>query len=512
MNSPPTAWLALFALALPAAAQAPTPAPDTQDFSVVMLRLYDGGTLWGTIEGHDAEGLHFVRLDNGGRARLPWARLDPAQSEAMQEAFGYIDHSSEELVIEADRVVLDNGVEWIGIIVNRTEQELWLKTVSVPLVKVPKLRLRGATTTVQVPALDVYSGEELYRDELARLDPTSAVGQYELGRFCERILEFERAIEHYREAQKLDPELKRDELAARLERVAQKAASKAQIEYLREIEGLRGRGRFDEALAKATAFEELFPESALQSDASKKKAQVEKSRDAKLREQTLKLWHSWAGRLCERKARDPQTTLEAALGWLEESLHEEILAAVHGELARTVTQSVTPDQVQRYWAERGESARVHKASYGGGTWLLGPEAARAGMPEQAPDASKMSEKERERAKLEERIRRYVQNQSAVRKAKIEAEGESEQSLYWKERTALERAQWMLAYYAEKGGDMRLVRFLIENCDECNGTGIREMTSLNMLPPQSGQSQAIPIDKVPCPLCHNVGVVRRVAYR
>ncbi len=510
MFAKPSASLALALIA--SAQEAPAPAEDGSALPVTILHLYDGATLWGTIEGHDAEGLAFVRLDNGGRVRLPWARLDPAQSESFQEAFGYVDHSSDELLVEADRVVLDNGVEWVGLVVNRTEHELWLKTASVPLVKIPKLRLRGATTLVQVPALDVYTGEELYRDELAKLDPTSAAGHYDLGRFCERILEFERALEHYQQALALDPELKRDEISARSERVAQKAASKAQIEYLREVEGLRGRGRFDQALSMASAFEDLYPESALLPDAHKKKAQVEKSRDAKLRELTLRLWHSWAGRLCERKAREPEGTLESSLGWVEEGLHEELLAAVHQELARTVSQSVTPDQVQRYWAERDDSARVHKASYGEGTWLLGPEAARAGMPAQAQDTSKMSEKERERAKLEERIRRYVQNQSAVRKAKIEAEGESEQSVFWKQWTALERAQWMLAFYAEKGGDMRVVRFQIDNCSECNGTGIREMTSLNTLPPQSGQPQSIGIEKVPCPLCHNVGVVRRVVHR
>ena len=57
------------ALLLAALSQADAdPAPAT------MLRLYEGAILWGSIESHDAEGLAFVRLDNGGRVRLPWTR------------------------------------------------------------------------------------------------------------------------------------------------------------------------------------------------------------------------------------------------------------------------------------------------------------------------------------------------------------------------------------------------------------------------------------------------------
>ena len=32
---------------------------------------------------HDAQTLHFRRLDNGGLVRVPWSRLDPAQSDEL---------------------------------------------------------------------------------------------------------------------------------------------------------------------------------------------------------------------------------------------------------------------------------------------------------------------------------------------------------------------------------------------------------------------------------------------
>lgn len=481
--------------------------------ALTLLRLYEGDILWGSIEGHDAEGLSIRRLDNGGRVRLPWARLDPAQSEELQQLYGYVDTSGEELLIEADRLVLDNGMEWVGRIVNRTDDEIWIKTASA-LVPVPKLRLRGAATIVQVPALDVYTGEELYQQELARVDLSSAAGHLELAKFCERVLEFERALEHFAAAQELAPSFEADEIAARAARVTVKAGQKAEIEHLREVDRLRGRGKYDQALTQAQSFVELFPQSSLRADAVRKGQQVEKARERALRARTVRSWHQWAARITRNKARDPEVGLEGALDWLEDGLREELLSAVHAELARVISPSVTPEEVERFWVERDDRGRNHKASYGGGTWLLGADAARAGIPEEARDTSKMSEKELERARLEERVSRYLANQSAVRKTKIDGDEESEQSKAWSEMSAAYKAQWMLAYYAEKGGDMRVVRVLVTSCTDCGGSGVREVVNLSSGSSRSGnnQSSGNRVDKVACPLCHNVGVVRRVVYR
>jgi hypothetical protein len=127
-------FLALTLLAARAAAQ-DTPVP-------VMLHLSDGGTLWGEIVEHDPATLSFRRLDNGGLVKLPWSILDAAQSDTLRETYGYVDHTQEELTIEADRLVLDDGTEVVGKIVARTEAALLVKTATA-VVPVPKLRLRG---------------------------------------------------------------------------------------------------------------------------------------------------------------------------------------------------------------------------------------------------------------------------------------------------------------------------------------------------------------------------------
>lgn len=493
----------LLALLTPQQAAAPEPA--------TMLRLYEGAILWGRIDGHDAQSLSFVRLDNGGRVRLPWTRLDPAQAEELQEAYGYIDHSGDELMMEADRLVLDDGTEILGRITNRTQSDLYVKTANA-VIPVPKLRLRGAATVVQVPALDVYTGEELYAQELARIAPESAEEHFELAQFSERVLEYERAIQHYQAALELDPTYRADEIPNRLASAEVRAANKTQIDYLRQIDTLRGRGRFDQALEMAKAFGDVFEDSDLVEDARRKEQQVEKARVAALRARTARAWFDWSARLALAKARE-NPGLEATLGWVDESMSEEVLAAVHAELVRTVSAAVTPEEVRRYWMER-QGTRVHKASYGEGSWLLGIEGAERGLAAAEQPEEAMSDVDKQRKQIDERLKRFMKNREMAGvkwKADNSGDQEDERQLFWAGTNASERAQWILASYAENSGDMAVVRFEIRNCIECDGKGTREVLNINAAPPRPDEVQGGQ-DKIQCRLCRGVGRVRRVAYR
>jgi hypothetical protein len=477
---------------------------------VMMLRLYDGSILWGGIEDHDAELLHFRRLDNGGLVRIPWSRLDPPQADELLERFGYVDHSSEEIMTEADRLILVDGTEIVGLITNRTENEIWVKT-SNSTIPVPKLRLRSAATVVQVPALDVYTKEELYNQEVAGLVADDAQSHLELATFCERIFHFERAIAHVEAALGLDPDLDQEELGRVLDRLAVKQENQAQLEKLREIDHLRARGRFDDALAEIEVFGEMFPDSPYRDDAQRKKVLVEKARERALREQVVRSWHFWARKLVRRAAQDPDMTLEAAIGWIDQGLGDEIVTNVHEDLVKSVSETVTPDEVQAYWSER-EGGRWQKASYGAGTWLLGDAAARAGLAEEVDATEATSERDKERKALEERIKRYMKNQEMSRRAKSSGTqgDEDDQQSFWEEWSSAGRAQWLLAYYAENSGDMELrdpPHF--RNCPECGGTGVREI--INTGSARTG-SRGASSQLIPCPSCHRVAIWRRISYR
>ncbi|MCC7012540.1 MAG: hypothetical protein IT454_08270 [Planctomycetes bacterium] len=505
--------LAALTCAVRAAPRQESSAPPSQ---VTLLRLFDGDTLWGSIVGHDAQTLHVQRLDNGGKVRLPWTKLDPSLADELLEKYGYVDHSGDEVIIEADRLMLTDGSELVGIIVNRGQSELWIKTAQ-STQPVPMLRVRGASTRVQVPALDVYTRDELYQQELSKLDANSAQSLWELSIYCERIYDFTHAVEHLQAAAALDPAFKPNEIATAVARNKIKVANQAQLDALREIDYDRVRGYFDRALQKIAAFQAAYPTSGYLQDAAKKKVAVEKARDAKLRERVVEYWHSWIGRLLETKTRDPQLTLEAAMSWVEEGLSKELLDAVAKDVQRAVSAEATPDLISRYWKERAPG-RWRKASYGQGTFLLGDAEARKGLAPEEEEANKpQSETDNARKQLEERIARYLQNQEMVRKAKQSGEDDDGIEKFWREYSSFSKSQWLLAYYVEHSGDFQLGKPLFSNCPDCGGTGKREI--LNAVGKQNqggnrgGSGPSGPNTQlVDCPMCHAIGVFRRVVYR
>ena len=482
---------------------------------VTMLKLRDGAILWGTIEDHDIERLGLRRLDNGGLVRLGWDRLDPVQSERLRERFGYADGSSEEVMTEADRLILRDGTELVGKIVNRTQDELWIKTATRTL-PVPKLRLAGAATVVQVPALDVYSSEELYREALLDLEPEDPASQLELALFSERVLAFEQALEHVERALALDPEFQPEQLAGHRERIARKHENAEQIGVLREIDLWRTRGRFDRALELARGFEERFPESPLREDARRKLGLVERGMEQALGERVASLWHHAARKLVREKAMDPDASFEAAVAWIDESLSEEVLTRVHEEVQRSVSSELTPEDVRRHFDQR-ERVRWQKATYGEGTWLLGEADALAGLEVSAPKEAQ-TERDSERERIKEKIRRYMKNQEVIRRAKsAEVGGDDDQQDFWKTWSSNGRAGWLLAYYAENGGDMQLREPIFRNCSQCGGTGTREIinTGNARSTPSRGRGSnqtSSGIGVIECPTCKHIGKWRTVSFR
>ena len=473
---------------------------------VSMLRFQDGSILWGQITGHDSERVTFQRLDTGGTARIPWARLDPVQSNELLERFGYVDDSGEELMIEADRLVLDDGSEIVGRIQSRTANEIYVKTANA-LIPVPKRRVRGAVGVVQRPALEVFTREELYQAEAANLAQADPRSHFELGQFCERIFDYAHALQHYEAAQALDPGFMTNELPQYIARSTEKAAQQEQLDKLYEIDTLRARRRFDEAMAECDVFEQLYPKSPLLDDLIVRRKRIEKSRDKEMAKLTARSFHKWARRLTEQLARQEAATFESSLEQVTENLTDQIFEAVHVELQKAVGESVTVDEVRRYWAER-ERERVYKASYGEATWLLGEGKARAGFPESETDEPK-SEKDAERAKLEEKIKRFLANQQTVARAKSSGDAEDEIEKFWARWRAQNKGLFLLAYYVENSGQMHLRGDpLFKNCPDCNGTGVREI--INTGSARSG-SRGANTQTVECPLCHGIGIHRRIAY-
>jgi hypothetical protein len=495
--------------AAPAAEEPPADGEAWPTTPLQQLRLRDGGLLWGWIESHTSERVGFLRLDNGGRVQLPWSWLDPRQESELKTIFGYVDLTSQEPMVLAARVQTASGDEFVGVIQNRNDQYLELKSAN-GLLQLPLAQLRGTIVEELVPARQIYTRDELYDDQLSLhlpalsgpdVDPAvKAEAHFELARFCESVFDFRRALVHYQAIAEADPTFTHPDLAASLERAGRRAAAQEQADVLEEIDRLRGRQLYPAAVELMQRFATLYPDSPLTQDFVRLQASVIADRERDLLEQAELRWHYWVSKLARERAKDDQ--FESVLAWLEEGCSADVLAAVTADLTR-YRADISETEVRELWNQRA-ATRLRRASYGVGTWLIGRDAARAGVEgeeEQAPASDPRSE---ERKQLEERIQRYLRNQQvAGAGGNRDSDSEADPQAYWEATGVASRHAWIVAHYVENSGDMRVTRAAIRPCRECGGTGFLEIVT-------AGDGQGTRLFE--CPLCHGVAVVRRVSYR
>src|SRR5262245_35394554 len=168
-------------------------AQETADAPSTMLRLRSGSIAFGQILAHDPDGIRFKLLETGGEVPLAWSVLDPTEAEEMRLAYGYVAAEAEELMVDADRIELANGRELVGRIENRTDTHLWVKRAE-GTTPIPKTQIRGTITSVQAPALEIFTREELYQEKAFELGGRlttqgrpGAQANEELARFAERL-------------------------------------------------------------------------------------------------------------------------------------------------------------------------------------------------------------------------------------------------------------------------------------------------------------------------------------
>ena len=483
------------------------------DEPVRQLRLRDGRILWCWIEEHTDQELSVLRLDNGGRATLPWGLLDPAQEQEFKALLGYLDLTSQEPMVTAMRLRTLLGDEFVGIVLSESPTDLEFKTRN-GIMRVPRTLLAGPPVQEQVPAREVYTRPELYAQELeqyagAMVDPSIPAEQraqmhWDVARFCESIRDYVHADFHYRAVVEVDPDWSHPDLEASLARAGRLAEAQEQADELDEIDRLRLRDRFPEALERIERFVVAYPDTPLAMDVAELRADVLRDRERQLEREVESRWHHWVGRLAREQAREDD--YETTLLWIQEAMSDEVVARVVEDMRR-YQNDVDEARVRELFGRR-DARRNRRATYGIGTWLLGREAALAEVrpPDEEPleDVGPVSERSREREELEERIQRYLQSQqlSSVG-AGSAVDDEADPAAFWADWSALSRTQWITAYYAENVGDMRLMRASLQPCRECGGAGALE---------QSTASANAGTRLVQCHICQGIPVRRRVSYR
>jgi len=495
------------------------PAPPSE---ITLMRLRDGGVRFGAIVGHDAQDLHFSLLATGGVVQVPWSMLDPTQAQELLTRYGYIETVAEEIFVEGERLVLTAGGTVEGIILSRDNGVFLVKTGG-NLQALPQTQVAAIEKGVRIPALDVYSVDELYNQYAAQASPDDPAAQWQLAETCEHLYTFGRAVEHYQKVRELDPTYRADELANILPRVQLKAQQQVQLDYLREADRMRKRGQWDAALDSLKAFPTLYPESLLVQDARLQEARLLNARAEAAKDYVPKRWYHWMRKLTRELARED--SFAAARAHVDERLSEEIQKAVLGDVQNRIAMDAELERIKETFAAR-KKVRYDSATYGTATWLIGLEAAQRGaQPEDGEGAAPVNETDNARAELEKRIKQFLKNQRVASRGKQAEQKEDEEQNHWASMSSEKRALWLLAYYAENSGDLEMrARPDLKACSTCGGKGAIEilLTGGGGSPDQGNSRSgrgggksgggAATVQLQECPLCHGVQVVRRVYFR
>ena len=474
------------------------------DGDVMMIKLRGGLFQWGTIEEHTEDTLTFRRIDTGGVVIVPWSLIEANQELDLRTQFGYVDISSDEIMITAEKLILSDGREVIGLLKERTDTSLLFLTEG-RVLQIPKALVRDHIAGLQVPALDVMSKEKLYLDQELLADPTSAQSQFDLAKFCERILDFSHALEHCQAARELDPSFMTQELEVILARVEIKVANQEQVDFLANVDLLKRRDQFDRAFAQLVLFDTSYPDSPLMADRLRIEDRVERARDDYMREEVAGLWFSWMGRLAAQAARE--RTYEGALAYLEEGFSDEIAQNVTETLRKNWAE-LEEDQVRQFFVER-KQGRWKPASYGLGTWLLGEEAALKGSKAEEAAPEKKSSRDQERQDQADKIQRWLRNQEMSKRSSKSEEDEAQVEVAWTGLQSNGRRNWIIAYYAENSGELAVrPKPELRNCTECGGTGVKYIIFSGGARKGEGASAG----SVICATCHGIGRTRRIRYR
>jgi hypothetical protein len=491
----------LLALTIAGAAAALLPGPALGQ--VVQLRT--GEVLVGKVDAHE-DGLTVERADNGGVLELRWEQLSESSATRLKTLFSLTSEDEGEFMVDAELVRYElpgGGITEIAGLTDPswdTAQTITVRSQGVPFpIKRESVRQR---TTVQRPALDVYTRDEFYNERLQYHDPGEDADRHVmLADDLSRGGDYERALQHLEKAQSLGGGRQPSALEGRIKRLELFHELAAEREVLDGIRVAMAREDFAKGRELIEDFQKRHAGSKLQSEFARIAQRFERERERHLVTRLTELWYKEAYNLARAKATDASVSFEAARDYAESGLGQDIRRIAQERLG------IARDEVDALWGKRLEQRggpRAQQFGYGMGSWLLGAEAILANTKqEDRDDQHEETEQEKEQRKTAERIQRARER---ARRATAQQGGGAKSSEetpddWWKDATADQRAVWLRAYYAERGGDLELVSASLSNCSYCAGFGKETIVG------DSGKVQ-----KVDCPTCHGTRFTRTIRAR
>ncbi len=471
------------------------------------IRLRTGAFLVGKVERVDENVLVFRRAGNGGVLELKWNELSSFDAKRLREKWSLLNpESAGGVQLPALRVVFQRpgGIrtEVIGELVSNDGKTMVLRQKT-HVYRVPVEAIREGPQNVQVPAEDLLTPDQYYQRKLEEIQPgEDADKNAKLADELIRVEDFQRAREHLLKALELGGGKQPDLIKARVKRVEILLKNKEQADILRRISVLRNRKLFSKAKKLVEEFAKRFPNSPLRAEFEKRKDLLEKARRRYLIRRVTTDWFEIMTSELKKVAMSKEMGFAEAQSFAEEKLGE----VIRDKIAKK--RGLDPAEVDALFKARKEihGLRSRKASYGTGSFILGKEGvikdtavgkrlSKSKGKKRAPGANK-AQKE-----LQKRIQQYLRRMQRQGRGQQKSALQSPEE-WWKSTTSVRRQQWLIAYYAEHGGDLELMHPETRDCPECGANGFIEGQAA-----EGGRTV-----RLPCPVCHGTRFFRVLRFR
>ncbi len=474
------------------------------------IRLRSGKILLGRIEGEpDERGFLFKRFDNGGVLEIKWEHLMPGDARRLKEKFGFLEANEEEITVKAMRFTiglpgLSNVQTRIGILVKRTDKFIIIRVKGIET-KIRKDLIKGTPEWVEVPALEVYTKDEFYHRQLQEIQPGEDPAKHEkLARILMAAGDYKMAKEHLLKVLELDPEYKNKGGVERaLKQVEEAIANKDIMELMKKLRQERSRRNYKKAMEIAEELDKKYdtmPRS-LKLLWVKRKQRLLKERKLWLGKTVASRVYEMVRKVAQAKALDRNAGPEEIKEFAKSEMWDLIIQKVSLGLG------LEKDEAQGLWDEREalKTYRVQRASYGDGTFILPKDKALAGTAYEGELSKAGGKNKRRMSEIEKRIREFLRRKLQNRlNKKGGGAGENREKTpeeWWAEARINERKLWIMAYFAEFSGVMKVKKAFGEPCKTCGGTGYLSGIDL-----KTGKEI-----RTTCPACHGYRIRRSITY-
>ncbi|MHC5036900.1 MAG: DnaJ-like cysteine-rich domain-containing protein [Planctomycetota bacterium] len=463
--------------------------------SAEIIRLPDGRFLQGEIVESDKAGFRFKRWDTGGEIRLSWDQVHEEDRLRLRKALGLeFSEEGQRVTVEGFCFHLRGGDIVEGIVLEETAEYLRIRR-STGEFKYPKEIIKHKEP-IGLDILSIYSEEEAYANHLKKnKEPETADEHYDLATWCRQIGYFEKEKEHLLAVQSEKPDFKPDFIQNRLDAL-DALVEQAQVRRrIKEIMRLAARKKFGEAEAAWTELQGEFPDSDIvQEDTEKVAESIQQAKTRYTRSVVIKDWYGNMRRILRKWSLDKDLKLADAKKNLQKDLTTEIVNLI------SERRKLEGDDIKTAFEER-KVYNVYKGNYGTGTFIVEKGSrSRAGGGGIIDDLGRKLGLDKA---TRDKLRGMSGSEKSSKKKKVMSPDD-----WWEIATADMKYQWMLAFYAENGGQMEVVRVEMKDCPNCRGRGYVTFLSAGGGP--TGEESGT--QKRMCPRCQSLGKDKIVVFK